>query len=157
MAAEIPRSHSSFGLSALRYAAIYVRAGPRRADVKRQKRKKSNSRYSRSHKLCQPGHRCSTGSTAGQCSGHDMSNSVLTFVIVGHDDHPIFESDLAPKPDGREVSCTSTAGSRLHPCSFPRTLFGCACRHKESTCTNLCCTPPWTPLMSSYGPLQVCT
>lgn len=32
-----------------------------------------------------------------------MSSNVLTFVIVGHDDHPIFESDLAPKPDGREA------------------------------------------------------
>lgn len=32
-----------------------------------------------------------------------MSNNVLTLVIVGPDDHPIFESDLAPKPDGREV------------------------------------------------------
>lgn len=32
-----------------------------------------------------------------------MSNAVLTIVIVGHNDHPIFEADLAPRADGREV------------------------------------------------------
>jgi len=39
-----------------------------------------------------------------------MSNpAVLTFVIVGHDDHPLYEIDLAPRPDGRE-----TQGVYLH-------------------------------------------
>lgn len=32
-----------------------------------------------------------------------MSSSVLTFVIVGHEDHPIFEADLSNKaPDGTD-------------------------------------------------------
>lgn len=30
-----------------------------------------------------------------------MATAVLTFVIVGHDDHPIFEADLS-RAEGRE-------------------------------------------------------
>ena len=71
-----------------------------------------------------------------------MSNNVLTFVIVGHDDHPIFESDLAPKADGREVGAdlaiigcftVSPVISEAHSQIAPR--------HRACTSTNLCCMP----------------
>ena len=48
-----------------------------------------------------------------------MSNpAVLTFVIVGHDDHPLFETDLAPRPDGREVSMFAPQSNAKQPVYF---------------------------------------
>ena len=64
-----------------------------------------------------------------------MGSNVLTFVIVGHDDHPIFESDLAPRPDGREV--LQTVEHTVCQEYFPETFCRLALRHKECTCTNL--------------------
>ena len=41
-----------------------------------------------------------------------MATPALTFVIVGHDDHPIFEADLLQRPEGyaERWACWHTTG-----------------------------------------------
>ena len=100
-----------------------------------------------------------------------MSSTVLTFVIVGVDDHPIFEADLAVR--GMPLCCVTlklpsicrdgyrSRGIRGPSFSPLLTMLLDINAHVQenpapamtgrSTCTSSCCTLRWTPWRSSSG------